>query len=499
MNNYIIKKESIKIYNSYTKKKDLFSPIHNKYIGMYVCGPTVYKKTHLGNYRTFIFFDIVFRYFKSLGYKVRYVRNITDVGHLENNRDKILASSILEKIEPMEIAQKYTVYFHDMHNIFNILYPSIEPTATGHIIDQLSFIQRIMNNGFAYENNGSIYFDINKYNQHYQYGVFQNISKNSKYYANNNLDKKNFIDFALWKKAYTKHIMQWNSPWGVGFPGWHIECTAMSNKYLGSRFDIHGGGIDLKFPHHECELSQSKSVYGKSSANYWMHVNLLTFKNKKISKSADNFFNLEDIISGKNSYFIKSFHPIVLKFFLLQSHYRNILDISNESLLQAEKNYNFILRAIIRLNNINDNSLLNNMANNNDIMNWCESCYQAMSNDFNTSLLISYMLKGAKYINLIQENYIQVNSFSIKIFKYTFNKFFFDILGLQDIYNKIFTDYKNTFNLLINLIIKLRHQYRINKNWEVSDLIRKELNDLGISLQDNNNKTIFTYDSSFNK
>lgn len=492
MNKFIIKKQYIKIYNSLTRKKDIFYPLYKNCLGIYVCGPTVYKDVHLGNCRTFVFFDILVRYFRYLGYNTRYVRNITDVGHLRGNIDKIQQQSIIEKLEPMEIAQKYTVNFHKIENMFNLLSPNIEPIASGHIIDQIKFIKNIINNGFAYENQGSVYFNIKKYNKYFKYGLFNNINFNYLNIKDNsfNSDKINQFDFSLWRKASNNELMKWPSPWGEGFPGWHIECSAMSSKYLSPVFDIHGGGVDLKFPHHECEIAQNMSIYNKKLANYWMHTNMLTFNHQKVSKSKNNFFTLNSIINNTNKYFTKEFNPMVLKFFLLQSHYRNVLNISNKSLLQAEKNYYYILKSISILNtslvfdnNSEDNILINK---------WCQNCYISLNDDFNTPLLISLFILGCKYVRSILQGEMNLNSFDLKIFQFTFNIFFFQILGFKKKYK---IENINNFYQLINLLIKIRHKHREAKDWDTADLIRKELLCMGVDLHDKNNETVFSFNS----
>lgn len=485
-------KKKIKIYNSLTKKKEIFIPNNPNYISMYVCGPTVYDYIHLGNCRTFIFFDIIYRYFKHLGYKIRYVRNITDVGHLENDfdnnsQDKIIKKSYIENIEPMEIIQKYFLNFHKILYLFNTLSPNIEPTATGHIIEQIELIKKIIKNKYAYEMNGSVYFNIKLYNTYYKYGIISgnkiyNLIKIKK--SLKEQEKINIQDFALWKKANNTHIMNWKSPWGIGFPGWHTECVAMSLKYLGNNFDIHGGGIDLKFPHHDCELAQSYAIYGKPLANYWVHTNILTLNNKKMSKSTGNLLLPIDIFNGKNEVLLnRGFHPIIVKFSLLKSHYRSILNFSQESLLSAEKNYFYLLHAI---NDLNQNKIKNNSYSDLNIIKWQEKCYDAINDDFNTPLLISYLLYGAKYINLLKINKNNLSYIDLNILKKTMNIFFFDILGLKDIKNNIyeFNENKNMNKSLLNIILFIRNKIRKDKNWKLSDLIREKLNNIGIYIQD---------------
>jgi len=343
----LYKNQQIQIYNTLTGKKEIFKPIEEGYVGMYVCGPTVYSNVHLGNVRTFMSFDMVFRYLKHLGYKVRYVRNITDAGHLENDadvgEDKITKKARLEQIEPMEVVQRYTVDFHNVLRIFNFLPPSIEPTATGHIIEQIELISKIIENGFAYEVNGSVYFDVHKFNETNDYGVLSKRKLEDLIHNTRELDgqtdKKNPQDFALWKKAEPQHIMRWPSPWSDGFPGWHLECTAMSTKYLGEQFDIHGGGMDLKFPHHECEIAQNEAAIGKPPVNYWMHANMLEMNGQRMSISTGNTINPDELLSGNNSIFSKAYAPSFIRFFNSQSSYRSVLDLTDAFLLASEKGF----------------------------------------------------------------------------------------------------------------------------------------------------------------
>ncbi|WP_185868552.1 cysteine--tRNA ligase [Blattabacterium cuenoti] len=473
-------KNNLKIYNSLTKKKDIFYPIYPNHVGMYVCGPTVYNHIHLGNCRTFIFFDIVYRYLKHLGYQVKYVRNITDIGHLfsENNEleeDKIIKRSRIEGLDPMEIVQKYTIYFHESLNILNVLRPNIEPIATGHITEQIEYVKKILCNKFAYEKNGSIYFDLKNYSNHFLYGRLSN--NNIKELMDRNFlfskEKRDIKDFCLWKKAKKNHIMNWNSPWGKGFPGWHIECSVMSTKYLGGYFDIHGGGIDLKFPHHECELAQSTSFFNKKNdlSRYWMHVNMLNINGEKMSKSKKNFMYPSHIYEN---FKISS---NILRFFMLQTHYRSILIFSNKNLLDAKKNYNFIINSINKLNNVKFHK---DIISYDFIHQWIDDCYNAINDDFNTPLLISYLLKGSRIINDI---IINNKKNSLYLLKKYINYFMFEILGFKK--NKEETNnYKKKLEILVQRLINLRKEYRIQKNWEVSDKIRKELNHIGILIND---------------
>lgn len=491
-----LKTKKIKIYNHINGAKQVFTPIQNNNIGMYVCGPTVYNEVHLGNCRTFIFFDFILRYFKHLGYKVRYVRNITDIGHLESNnvKDKIIEQSIIEKLEPMEISQKYTLYFHDILKYLNAITPNIEPLASGHITDQIDFIKNIISKGFAYEINGSVYFDIKKYNTQFHYGLLSRLTNTNqiidyKIRQSFNNDKIFIRDFALWKKSNNYHIMKWHSPWGYGFPGWHIECSVMSTKYLGNNFDIHGGGIDLKFPHHECELAQCTSVYNKPFVNHWIYTNILTFNGFKMSKSKNNFISINNIFNGTTKIFSKPFHPFVLRFFLLQSHYRSVIELSNSSLLKAEKNYNKIIKALHIMDKINNEA--SKKTSDINVYTWVKTCYMAIDDDFNTPLLISCIMKGVKYINLINNGHLHIIKTDMDIFKYNIKCFVFDVLGLGVISNK---NYYNNFLKSINLLIEIRDQLRSKKHWKLSDLIRKRLLFMGVKINDNIHKTTFDLD-----
>lgn len=490
----LYKQQHIKIYNSLSGEKDNFKPINDGYVGMYVCGPTVYSNVHLGNVRTFMSFDVIFRYLKHLGYKVRYVRNITDAGHLENDadvgEDRIAKKARLEEIEPMEVVQRYTVDFHNILNTFNFLPPSIEPTATGHIIEQIELIKTIIDNGFGYEVNGSVYFDVHKYNKTNNYGILSKRKLEDLIHNTRELegqsDKKNPQDFALWKKAEPTHIMRWPSPWSDGFPGWHLECTAMSTKYLGEHFDIHGGGMDLKFPHHECEIAQNQAAKGKTPVNYWMHANMLIMNGKKMAKSTGNFILPTEIFTGDNKNITKAFTPSVARFFMLQAHYRSILDFTNDGLLASEKGYNRLMEAIGQLQDLktSETSTL-------DIQAWIQKCYDAMNDDFNTPILIANLFEGVKYINQIKEGSETISLKDLENFKNTINAFVYDILGLKN-------DKTNTANGTdklsgaVQLLIKLRQEARINKDFALSDQIRDELAEAGIQLNDGKEGTTFS-------
>lgn len=483
----------IKIYNTLSGEKELFKPINESYVGMYVCGPTVYSNVHLGNVRTFMSFDVIFRYLKHLGYKVRYVRNITDAGHLENDadvgEDRIAKKARLEEIEPMEVVQRYTVDFHTILNAFNFLPPSIEPTATGHIIEQIQIIKDILKKGFAYEINGSVYFDVLKYNETNNYGILskrnvEDLIHNTRV-LDGQSDKKNPQDFALWKKAEPKHIMRWPSPWSDGFPGWHLECTAMSTKYLGDHFDIHGGGMDLKFPHHECEIAQNEAAKGQSPVNYWMHANMLIMNGKKMAKSTGNFILPGEIFTGNNANITKAFSPSVARFFMLQAHYRSILDFTNDGLLASEKGYNRLMEGLLNLNSIepSKSSTLNIKA-------WQQKCYDAMNDDFNTPILIANLFEAIKYINLLKEAKETLTAEDLDLLKNTLNSFIFDILGLEEAVTK--SDTKDTLTGAIAILIKLRNEARANKDFALSDQIRDELIAAGIQLKDGKEGTTFS-------
>ncbi len=485
------------IYNSLSSKKEKFIPIEKDYVGMYVCGPTVYSNVHVGNVRTFMSFDMVYRYLLHLGYKVRYVRNITDAGHLENDadegEDRIAKKAHLEKIEPMEVVQRYTVDFHNTLNRFNFLSPSIEPTATGHIIEQIEIIKQIVDKGFAYEVKGSVYFDVLKYNQENNYGKLsgrkiEDLIHNTRL-LDGQSDKKNPQDFALWKRAEPQHIMRWPSPWGTGFPGWHLECTAMSTKYLGKKFDIHGGGMDLKFPHHECEIAQAEICNGSSPVNTWMHTNMLTLNGQKMAKSTGNFILPNDFFTGESKHLSKSFSAGCLRFFILQAHYRSVLDFSNEALLASEKGYNKLMESI-RISESLNTSLNTSDFN---VESWNENCYNAMNDDFNSPILIAELFSVVKFINQVNDGISTVNKKDLEIIINTLNIFVFEVLGLQNV-NESANQYKEKLEDTLELLIKMRADARINKDFELSDKIRIELDGIGIQLKDSKGGTTFKID-----
>jgi len=486
------KENQLKVYNSLSKKKEDFKTITDGYVGMYVCGPTVYSNAHLGNVRTFMFFDVVYRYLLHLGYKVRYVRNITDAGHLENDadegEDRISKKARLEKIEPMEVVQKYTVDFHDVLKNYNFLPPSIEPTATGHIVEQIEMIREIIEKGFAYEVNGSVYFDVLAYNEKSHYGILSGRKVEDLIHNTRTLDgqsdKKNPQDFALWKKADQRHIMRWPSPWSDGFPGWHLECSVMSTKYLGEQFDIHGGGMDLKFPHHECEIAQSQTCSGVKPVNYWMHTNMLLLNSQKMAKSTGNFILPNEILSGENDILPKPFLASVVRFFNLQANYRSILDFSGEALEASEKGHAKLMEALRLLDHIPaaETSTF-------DVQNWEKDCYAAMNDDFNTPVLIAHLFEAVKAINQIKEQNASLNATDLITLKTTLNAFVFDVLGLMNETNQ---ENSEKINGVVALLIKLRKEARENKDWALSDQIRDELMALGIQLKDGREGTTFS-------
>ena len=486
--------QELTVYNSLSGKKEIFTPLLEGYVGMYVCGPTVYSNVHLGNVRTFMSFDMIFRYLKHLGYKVRYVRNITDAGHLtddaDQGEDKIAKKARLEQIEPMEVVQKYTLDFHDILNKFNFLPPSIEPTATGHIIEQIEIIKKIIDNGYAYEKNGSVYFDVIKFNEDHEYGKLsgrklEDMITNTRALSAQD-EKNNPQDFALWKKAEPEHIMRWPSPWGDGFPGWHLECTAMSTKYLGEQFDIHGGGMDLKFPHHECEIAQNEAAIGTEPVKYWLHANMLTLNGQKMAKSTGNSINPGEIFTGDSPHLTKGFAPSVARFFILQSSYRSIMDFSNDALLASEKGFNRLMEALKIAKNLDTSK--ESSFNVND---WKASCYAAMNDDFNTPILIAHLFDAVKQIHLIKDGKATITASDLKLLLETINAFVFDVLGLED-HNAFAKADDSKLSGTVELLIKLRKEARENKDFALSDKIRDELIELGIQLKDGREGTTFT-------
>ncbi|SNZ01837.1 cysteine--tRNA ligase [Flagellimonas pacifica] len=489
----LYKNQNLRVHNSLSGQKEAFQPINEGHIGMYVCGPTVYSNVHLGNCRTFMSFDMIFRYFKHLGYKVRYVRNITDAGHLENDadegEDKIAKKAKLEQIEPMEVVQRYTVDFHETLQKFNFLPPSIEPTATGHIIEQIEIIKEILEKGFAYEVNGSVYFDVPKFNESHEYGKLsgrklEDMIANTRELTAQS-EKRSPQDFALWKKAEPQHIMRWPSPWGDGFPGWHLECTAMSTKYLGETFDIHGGGMDLKFPHHECEIAQSEASTGKSPVKYWLHANMLTLNGKKMSKSTGNNIYPSEMFSGENNIMSKAYAPAVVRFFMMQAHYTSILDLSDDALQASEKGYNRLMDAMECFED-----LKTELKSDFDYKTWQQKCYDAMNDDFNTPILIAHIFDAVKHINLIKEGNESISQEDKTLLQTTLHNFVYDILGIEN--QKAIKNDTSALSGVMELLIQLRNEARANKDFATSDKIRDELTALGIQLKDGKEGTTFS-------
>lgn len=482
----------VSLTNSLSGKKELFKSINPGFVGMYVCGPTVYNNVHLGNVRTFLTFDIVSRYFRFLGYKVRYVRNITDVGHLENDadegEDKIAKKARLEQLEPMEVVKHYTEGFHEVMRQFNILPPSIEPSATGHIVEQVEITKRLIDKGLAYESNGSVYFNVRKYNQEHHYGILsgRNIEElmESGRELDNQDEKHEKIDFALWKKASPYHIMRWPSPWGDGFPGWHIECTVMSTKYLGETFDIHGGGMDLKFPHHECEIAQGTGATGKTPVNYWLHSNMLTVNGQKMSKSLGNSFLPSELFAGTHPLLDKGYGPMAVRFFMLQSHYSSTLDFSNEALQAAEKGFKKLVNAlglIKKMEHPGTGGTNNNATG--ELARLANECYLNMSDDFNTAKTLAVLFEMSSRINDMKSGNLaiaQVDHDVFKTFKDTYIGFMESVLGLEEEKEQNDEVLKGT----INLLIELRKKARTDKNFALSDKIRDDLKKLGIQIKD---------------
>lgn len=477
---------TLHIQNSLSRKKEAFAPINPPYVGLYVCGPTVYNYAHLGNIRTFTTFDIVYRYLTFLGYKVRYVRNITDVGHLvddvDHGEDKIAKKARLENKEPMEIVQHFTVDFHQVMTLFNNLPPSIEPTATGHIVEQIEMIREIISNGYAYEVNGSVYFDVLKYNEKYKdYGilsgrVLDELFENTRVNLEGQEEKKNPYDFALWKKADKGHIMKWPSPWGVGFPGWHLECSAMSTKYLGNQFDIHGGGMDLKFPHHECEIAQNVGSVGCHPVKYWIHGNMLTVNGQKMSKSLGNSFLPMELIEGNHPLLEKGYSPMTVRFFMLQAHYSSTLDFTNEALNAAEKGYKRLMTSIETLNRVSPSSVstLN-------VGDYFDRCKAAMDDDFNCPILLATLFEGVNFINRAADKQESLTEADLHNFKEKYQAYIHDVLGLRN--EKSQGDHELVDGLM-QTIIDLRGEAKSKKDFATSDAIRDKLKALNIQIKD---------------
>lgn len=476
--------QDLNLYNTLSRKKEVFKPLNEGKVGMYVCGPTVYGDAHLGHARPGITFDVVFRYMQHLGYKTRYVRNITDVGHLVNDadegEDKIAKKARLDQLEPMEVVAYYTRSYHKDMAMLNTLPPSIEPTATGHIIEQIAMIEKILANGYAYEVDGNVYFDVVKYNEDHAYGKLSGRNIDDMISNTRDLegqsDKRNSVDFALWKKASPEHIMRWPSPWSEGFPGWHLECSAMSTKYLGARFDIHGGGMDLVFPHHEAEIAQSCASDGHEAVNYWMHNNMITINGQKMGKSLGNFITLGEFFSGEHDKLEQAYNPMTIRFFILQAHYRSTVDFSNEALLAAEKGMNKLMAALETLEGIqvSEDSTLN-------VEDYKKKFYEAINDDFNTPILVAHLFDAVKQINSIAAGNGSLNSSSKKDLTQLMNDFSFDILGLQKL---AIETQDGLADDVMDVVLGLRKIAKENKDWTTADFIRDELGKLNITVKD---------------
>lgn len=477
---------SLYLYNTLTRKKELFEPLHAPFVGMYVCGPTVYSDTHLGHSRPNITFDVLFRYLRHIGYKVRYVRNITDVGHLENEadgtgEDRIGKKARLERLEPMEVVQYYVNRFRQNMAQLNVLPPSIEPQASGHIIEQQQMVEKILSNGFAYESNGSIYFNVEKYNKSHNYGklsgrVIDELLENTRV-LDGQEEKKSSFDFALWKKASPEHIMRWPSKWGEGFPGWHLECSVMSTKYLGEQFDIHGGGMDLMFPHHECEIAQNVASTGKEAVRYWLHNNMITINGQKMARSLGNFITLDDLFSGQNKLLVQAYSPMTIRFFILQAQYRSTVDFSNEALQAAEKGFQRMMNAVQTLH-----KLKHSETSTIDVKALQNKCYEAMNDDINTPVVIANLFDSVRWINSIAEGNESISASDLHLLKEVYQTFVFDILGLTGEINlqpgnKLVGD-------LISMVLTMRMDAKTNKDFKASDRIRDELLKIGVVVKD---------------
>ncbi|MDR1436813.1 MAG: cysteine--tRNA ligase [Candidatus Symbiothrix sp.] len=475
------------IYNTLTRKKELFEPLHPGAAGLYVCGPTVYGDPHLGHARPAITFDILFRYLKYAGYKVRYVRNITDVGHLVNDadagEDKIAKKARLENLEPMEVVQFYLNRYHKAMEALNVIPPSIEPHASGHIIEQIQLVKDILNKGFAYESHGSVYFDVEKYNQKHNYGVLSGRNIEDMQSTTRELDgqeeKHNTIDFALWKKASSGHIMRWPSPWSDGFPGWHLECTAMSKKYLGEQFDIHGGGMDLIFPHHECEIAQSIASTGHEAVRYWMHNNMVTINGQKMGKALGNFINLDEFFQGTHPLLAQSYTPMTIRFFILQAHYRSTVDFSNEALQASEKGLSRLLEAGKNLEHLEAKTT----GSANNIKDLEQKSLEALSDDLNTPVVIAHLFEASRIINSALSGQTSLTAEDIRDLKRFFELFLFDLLGIREERSDDAVS-SVSFAGAVDLLLEIRLQAKQNKDWATSDKIRNELTALGFEIKD---------------
>ncbi|MCC8410600.1 cysteine--tRNA ligase [Mucilaginibacter sp. UR6-1] len=483
-------KQNLFVYNTLTRKKEEFKPLNAPHVGMYVCGPTVYSDVHMGNCRTYISFDLIFRYLQHLGYKVRYVRNVTDAGHLEGDadegEDKITKKAKLEKLEPMEVVQQYTVGFREVMKTFNTLPPSIEPTATGHIIEQIEMVKGILDKGLAYEVDGSVYFDVEKYNSSQDYGVLS--GRNLEDMLNNTRtlggqdEKHGKLDFALWIKAKPEHLMKWPSPWSVGFPGWHLECSAMSHKYLGDQFDIHGGGLDLVPTHHTNEIAQNMACCGKNPARYWVHTNMLTVNGQKMSKSLGNSFLPHELFSGNNHILTKGYSPMMVRFFMLQAHYRSTLDFGNEAMEASEKGFKRLMNALSLLD-----GLKSSPATEVDIQPLIDRCYDAMNDDFNSPVLIAELFEASRIINSVHDSKLKIDQKNLDLLKNMMHTFVFDVLGLKDEQTE-----NDDLPKIMDFIVDLRNEAKVNKDYATSDKIRNGLQQIGFQLKDGKEGTTWT-------
>lgn len=483
----------LQMFNSRSREKETFKPINPEHIGMYVCGPTVYGDPHLGHARSNVSFDIVFRYLQYLGYKVRYVRNITDVGHLESDadegEDKVAKKARVEKLEPMEIVQRYTIEYHDRMRELNSLPPSIEPSASGHIIEQINIVKKLLENGYAYESKGSVYFDVQKYAKDFKYGELSGKKLEDMLEGSRELEgqaeKHSSVDFAIWKQAKPEHIMQWDSPWGKGFPGWHLECTAMSTKYLGNHFDIHCGGMDLQFPHHEAEIAQNNGSYGEEPCNYWLHNNMLTIEGKKMGKSLGNFITLKELFDGDHKLLEQPYHPMTVRFFMLQAHYRSTLDFSNEALKAAEKGFSRLMKAYSILEKVEPGKESKSDLN---FEKFKENCLSALNDDFNTPVLIAHLFEAVKHINALDQGKATLNEEDLNQFRTFVGDMLFTVLGLK----RIDTDNNDSNDLvegLMELIIDLRTRAKQAKDYDTADAIRDRLTELNVQLKDSKEGT----------
>jgi len=479
--------EKLTMHNTLTRKKELFVPILKDHVGMYVCGPTVYGNAHLGHARPAITFDLLFRYLLHIGYKVRYVRNITDVGHLVNDadegEDKVVKKAKVEELEPMEIVQIYTNSYRKNMEQLNVLPPSIEPTASGHIIEQIEAVKKMLKAGFAYETNGSVYFDVETYAKKHPYGILSGRKIEDLYTNTRDLDgqneKRSGLDFALWKNALPEHIMRWPSPWGNGFPGWHTECTAMSTKYLGETFDIHGGGLDLLFPHHEAEVAQGVACFGHATVNYWIHNNMITINGQKMGKSLGNFIQLDEFFTGNHPLLEKAYGPMTIRFFMLQAHYRSPLDFSNEALLAAEKGFERLMNAMALLKNLKtaDNSTL-------DVKKLKRNCYDALNDDLNSPILIAHLFDGAKMINSVNDGNMTITAADLVKLQQLYTDLVYDVLGLQPSGDSQENGNSELFGQMVELLLTLRQEAKAKKDWTTSDQIRDRLTALGFEIKD---------------